>query len=445
MFTGIDQASSRVIAYKLNQKFNKNKRKSNFKLSHSTVNTILNKELSKPRRAKKTFLITHKNKEDRMEFIKLVREKKIKGEDIFFTDESRFLLDTPLNPQTNQMRFTKEETQRYRDGDATLFEKLHKPIPKYTTGFMVAGGISSLGVGKLIFCVGTMDTVSYKRALDYFKQDIQRLNPNLYFQQDNASCHTSRIATDYISENFTNLLDKWPANSPDLSPIEVLWAILKEKLHERKHKTLDQLKKHLVFLWNRIPIGLCKKLVAKFDKKVHLVKDSGERINVIKVQKKRKAKLRTRWEKKWNVDNHDDEVERVVFSDKTLKINKERAIKAIKKEITAQKRIFKEINRTLLTDKQIKSLQKKYTTKAEGDDEFRRKKAEKIKHNGRLLTLNRKLDEVSEMSLNDWYNSLNNELRIKMIKFNPLRGKEFISSLETNDETNLEDEEEDNF
>ena len=49
------------------------------------------------------------------------------------------------------------------------------------------------------------------------------------------------------------------------------------------------------------------------------------------------------------------------------------------------------------------------------------------------------------MSLNDWYNSLNNELRIKMIKFNPLRGKEFISSLETNDETHLDDGEEDNF
>ena len=69
------------------------------------------------------------------------------------------------------------------------------------------------------------------------------------------------------------------------------------------------------------------------------------------------------------------------------------------------------------------------------DEEFRRKKAEKIKYNGRLLVLNRKIDEIIEMSLNDWYNSLNNELRIKMIKFNPLRGKEFISSLETNDET----------
>ena len=47
------------------------------------------------------------------------------------------------------------------------------------------------------------------------------------------------------------------------------------------------------------------------------------------------------------------------------------------------------------------------------------------------------------MSLNDWYNSLNNELRIKMIKFNPLRGKEFISSFETNDQTHLEGEEDD--
>ena len=32
-----------------------------------------------------------------------------------------------------------------------------------------------------------------------------------------------------------------------------------------------------------------------------------------------------------------------------------------------------------------------------------------------------------------------------MIQFNPLRGKEFISSLETNDETHLEDEEEEDL
>ena len=57
---------------------------------------------------------------------------------------------------------------------------------------------------------------------------------------------------DYIDSNFQKRLDFWPANSPDLSPIEELWAILEEKLSKYKITTLPKLLKILVYLWNRI-------------------------------------------------------------------------------------------------------------------------------------------------------------------------------------------------
>ena len=81
---------------------------------------------------------------------------------------------------------------------------MRQDFSKYTEGFMVAGGLSEYGPGKLIFCVGTMDSKCYARTLDYFKEDIDRLNEKqkeditiplnkkgLYFQQDGAPCHTS--------------------------------------------------------------------------------------------------------------------------------------------------------------------------------------------------------------------------------------------------------------
>jgi hypothetical protein len=71
---------------------------------------------------------------------------------------------------------------------------------------MVAGGISIHGPGKLIFLIATMNSCAYKKALKYYSEDVRRLIENLYFQQDNATCHTSKESIKYISENFKQQL-----------------------------------------------------------------------------------------------------------------------------------------------------------------------------------------------------------------------------------------------
>lgn len=81
---------------------------------------------------------------------------------------------------------------------------------------------------------------SYQKALEEGLLPIY--NGTRDFQQDNARIHTAASTTRWLLENAISWID-WPANSPDLSPIENVWAILKRQL-KRMFPHLRNLKRN---------------------------------------------------------------------------------------------------------------------------------------------------------------------------------------------------------
>lgn len=115
---------------------------------------------------------------------------------------------------------------------------------------MIWGMFSFWGTGRLHVCEGNMNSQQYLHVLRTgMKPQLDEwYREGGIFMQDNAPCHTARVVKQYLDEAGIQILD-WPGNSPDLNPIENLWAMLKERMKKHSLTTKQQLISKLQHYW----------------------------------------------------------------------------------------------------------------------------------------------------------------------------------------------------
>lgn len=152
--------------------------------------------------------------------------------------------------------------------------------PRYTTktfkhgggNIMVWGCFSWHGVGPLYWIKRNMDQYLYVEILNEIMLPYAEWEMPLkwQFQQDNDPKHTSRLAKKWFLDNGVKLMT-WPAQSPDLNPIENLWKIVKERIGPLKSKNKDELWKNIQNAWYAIPNQICRDLVDSMPKRCKAV------------------------------------------------------------------------------------------------------------------------------------------------------------------------------
>ncbi|CAJ0961840.1 unnamed protein product [Ranitomeya imitator] len=148
--------------------------------------------------------------------------------------------------------------------------------------------MSAAGVGPLCFIKGRVNAASYQEILEHFMLPLAEMlygDEDFIFQHDLAPAHSAKTTGKWFTDHGITVLN-WPANSPDLNPIENLWDIVKRKLRDARPNTLDELKATIEASWASITSQQCHRLIASMPRRIEAVISSKDSRPMFTVAKK---------------------------------------------------------------------------------------------------------------------------------------------------------------
>lgn len=216
------------------------------------------------RKDKKKPLLKPHHKVARLQFAKTHMSWTSEWNQVIFSDEKKFNLDGP-----DMCNFYWHGLGREDD-------------PKGSRNFgggnvMVWAAFTASRKSQLCWISHRMDSGQYINMLDDVLINFMEEEPEAeyIFQQDNAPIHVSRKSLEWFHGKDIQVLT-WPACSPDLNPIENLWAILARRVYgpasqKRVFTSVLELKEKILIEWSLIEAKILTNLCQSMPNRIYEV------------------------------------------------------------------------------------------------------------------------------------------------------------------------------
>ncbi|CAJ0959493.1 unnamed protein product [Ranitomeya imitator] len=181
---------------------------------------------------------------------------------VLFSDESKFYNS-----------FGNQGPRIWRKSGETNNPSCWRSSVKFPQSVMVWGAMSSAGVR---FIKTKVSAAVYQEILEHFmlpSADKLFGDENCILQQDWTPIHTAKSTNTWFTNNSITVLD-WPANSPDLNPIDNLWSIVKRKMRDTRPNNADELKAAIKATSASITPQQHHRLIASMPRRIDAVIDA---------------------------------------------------------------------------------------------------------------------------------------------------------------------------
>ena len=236
-------------------------------VSRHTVGRRLRQEGIKCRRPSKKKFISDINRVERLRFATgKVRWTQQDWSQVIFSDESPF----PIERHDGRLRCYRRAGERLAPNCVTTVRDKRS--------VHVWGAIGMNGRSQLVQIRGNMNNVRYRNDIidPHVLPLVRGMRGQVTFQQDNAPPHRARATIAHLQANNIRVMTPWPANSPDLNPLENLWDHLDRVVRNRPDppRTPAAMLQALTAAWNAIDQATIQRLVFSMRRRCRAVMDA---------------------------------------------------------------------------------------------------------------------------------------------------------------------------
>ena len=180
-----------------------------------------------------------------------------------------------MNIWWHKVIFSDECSIWLNGGKVKVWTKGERPvlnIPRHRPKLHIWGAISARGAMPLKVFRHNFNSQHYCNVInEVLIETANVLYPDGWrLQEDNSSIHKSKVSESYKKSQNIRTID-WPANSPDLNPIENLWAVLKQRVQVKAPKDIKELENIVKAEWETFDPQFLSKFVHSMKRRCQLV------------------------------------------------------------------------------------------------------------------------------------------------------------------------------